>query len=303
MFGGIMKKLTLFIAILSLAVLVYGIVTTKEIRKTFEINEKTGLVINNVNGTVNITGWDKDFVDVVVTKKTTHGSKALDKVDVIMIQEDDIILETKHLSKNPKVTVIYDLKVPKKLLIKNILSSNGSINITNAGDTDIIRTSNGSINIKNCTGKITVSTSNGSITAEDINGSVIAHTSNGRINLDNIDGLTSAVSSNGSIQIFNSLHIGNVRTSNGSIKAHVINIDNDIDINSSNGSITLYLANTLDADIKAKTSNGKIKLHDFPITVNDISKTKISGLIGNGGNLIDLKTSNSNIHIYNDKDI
>ncbi|MDP8269114.1 MAG: DUF4097 family beta strand repeat-containing protein [Candidatus Tenebribacter davisii] len=298
-----MKKLTLFIAILSLAVLVYGIVTTKEIRKTFEINEKTGLVINNVNGTVNITGWDKDFVDVVVTKKTTHGSKALDKVDVIMIQEDDIILETKHLSKNPKVTVIYDLKVPKKLLIKNILSSNGSINITNAGDTDIIRTSNGSINIKNCTGKITVSTSNGSITAEDINGSVIAHTSNGRINLDNIDGLTSAVSSNGSIQIFNSLHIGNVRTSNGSIKAHVINIDNDIDINSSNGSITLYLANTLDADIKAKTSNGKIKLHDFPITVNDISKTKISGLIGNGGNLIDLKTSNSNIHIYNDKDI
>ncbi|MDP8203318.1 MAG: DUF4097 family beta strand repeat-containing protein [Candidatus Tenebribacter mawsonii] len=298
-----MKRITLFLAILSIAVLVYGIVTTKEIRKTFEINDKTGLVINNINGTVNITGWDKNFVDVVVTKKTTHGSKALDKVEVIMIQKDDIILETKHLTKNPKVTVIYEIIVPKKLLIKNIHSSNGSINITNAGDTDIVRTSNGSINIINCTGKITANTSNGSITAEDIKGSVIAHTSNGRIKLDNIDGLTSAVTSNGSIQIFNSLHIGTVRTSNGSIKAHVINMNNDIDINSSNGSITVYLANTLDADIKAKTSNGKIKLHDFPITVNDISKTRISGLIGNGGNLINLKTSNSNIHIYNDKDI
>ncbi len=298
-----MKKLTLFIAILSLAVLVYGIVTTKEIKKTFEINDKTGLVINNINGTVNITGWDKDFVDVVVTKKTTHGSKALDKVDVIMMQEDDIVLETKHLSKNPKVTVIYDLKVPKKLLIKNIRSSNGSINITDAGDTDIIRTSNGSINIRNCTGKITVNTSNGSITAEDINGSVIAHTSNGRIKLENIDGLTSAVTSNGNIQIFNAVNIGNVKTSNGFIKANITKLDNDVDILSSNGSITLYLANTLDADIKATTSNGKIKLHDFPITVNDISKTKISGFIGNGGNLIDLKTSNSTIHIYNDKDI
>ena len=298
-----MKRITLFLAILSIAVLVYGIVTTKEIRKTFEINDKTGLVINNINGTVNITGWDKNFVDVVVTKKTTHGSKALDKVEVIMIQKDDIILKTKHLTKNPKVTVIYEIIVPKKLLIKNIHSSNGSINITNAGDTDIVRTSNGSINIINCTGKITANTSNGSITAEDIKGSVIAHTSNGRIKLDNIDGLTSAVTSNGSIQIFNSLHIGTVRTSNGSIKAHVINMNNDIDINSSNGSITVYLANTLDADIKAKTSNGKIKLHDFPITVNDISKTRISGLIGNGGNLINLKTSNSNIHIYNDKDI
>ncbi|MDP8201516.1 MAG: DUF4097 family beta strand repeat-containing protein [Candidatus Tenebribacter burtonii] len=298
-----MKKITLFLVILSIAVLVYGIVTTKEIKKTFEINDKTGLVIDNINGTVNITGWDKDFVDVVVTKKTTHGSKALDMVDVIMMQKDDIILETKHLTKNPKVTVIYEINVPKKLLLKNIRSSNGSINITDAGDTDIIQTSNGSINIRNCTGKITVNTSNGSITAEDIKGSVIAHTSNGRIRLENITGFVDAITSNGGIQIYNVVSIGNIKTSNGSIKAHIAKMSNDVDIKSSNGSITLYLANSLDADIKASTSNGKIRLHDFTITADNISKSYVSGFIGNGGNLIDLKTSNSNIHIYNDKDI
>jgi len=298
-----MKKITLFLAILSIAVLVYGIVTTKEIRKTFEVSDSTGLVINNSNGSIKITGWDKDFVDVLVTKKTTHGSEMLDNVDIIMMQEDDIVLETKHLTKNPKVTVIYEINVPKKLLLKSIRSSNGSINIKDAGDTDIVRTSNGSINIENCIGKINVNTSNGSITAEDINGSVIAHTSNGRIKLENIYGLASAITSNGSIQIFNSVNIGKVKTSNGSIKAHLINMNNDIDISSSNGSITVYLTKTLDADVKATTSNGKIKLHDFPITVNDISKTRISGLIGNGGNLLELKTSNSNIHIYNDTDI
>ncbi len=105
------------------------------------------------------------------------------------------------------------------------------------------------------------------------------------------------------VQIFNAVNIGTLKTSNGSIKAHIVNMGNDVDIKSSNGSITLYLPKDLDADIKASTSNGRIKLHDFPITVSDISKTKVSGLIGNGGNLLDLKTSNSNIHIYNDKKI
>jgi hypothetical protein len=284
-FGGVMKKITLFLAILSVAVLVYGIVTTKEITKTFEVNDKTGLIIDNLNGSIEISGWDKDFVDVLVTKKTKHGSKALENVDIIMAQKDDITLETKHLKRNPKVTVIYEVHVPKKLLLRNIKSSNGTIKITN------------------CAGKINVNTSNGSITAEDINGSVIAHTSNGRIRLENIDGLTNAVTTNGSIQIFNAVNIGTLKTSNGSIKAHIINMSNDVDIKSSNGSITVYLPNDLDANIRAITSNGRIKLHEFPITVCDVTKTKVLGSIGNGGNLLELKTSNSNIHIYDDTKI
>ena len=298
-----MKKITLFLAILSVAVLVYGIVTTKEITKTFEVNDKTGLIIDNLNGSIEISGWDKDFVDVLVTKKTKHGSKALENVDIIMAQKDDITLETKHLKRNPKVTVIYEVHVPKKLLLRNIKSSNGNITIKDAGKTDIVRTSNGTIKITNCTGKINVNTSNGSITAEDINGSVIAHTSNGRIRLENIDGLTNAVTTNGSIQILNAVNIGTLKTSNGSIKAHIINMSNDVDIKSSNGSITVYLPNDLDANIRAITSNGRIKLHEFPITVCDVTKTKVLGSIGNGGNLLELKTSNSNIHIYNDKKI
>ena len=298
-----MKKVTIFLAILSIAILVYGIVTTKEIRKTFEVNNNTGLIIDNLNGSIKITGWDKAFVDVVVTKKTSHGSETLDNVDIVMIQKKDIIIETKHLSKNPKISVSYELSVPKELLLKSIQSSNGSINIKNAGIVDIVRTSNGSISLEKCGGEINADTSNGSITAEDIDGSVIANTSNGRIKLKNITGVTEANTSNGSIQIYNVAHIGDTKTSNGSIKAHVMNMRNDADISSSNGSITIYLANTLNADLKASTSSGKIKLHDFPIVVNDISKTKISGSIGDGGYLLKLKTSNSNINIYNDTDI
>ena len=109
-----MKKVTIFFAILSIAILVYGIATTKEIRKTFEIDDNTGLIIDNINGSVKITGWDKDFVDVLISKKTSLGSETLDKVDIVMIQKNDITIETKHLNKNPKVSVSYELSVPKE---------------------------------------------------------------------------------------------------------------------------------------------------------------------------------------------
>ena len=298
-----MKKVTIFFAILSVAILIYGIVTTKEIRKTFEINDNTGLIIDNLNGPVKITGWDKDFVDVLIIKKTSRGSEALDKVDIVMIQKNDIIIETKHLSKNPKVSVSYELNVPKELLLKSIKSSNGSISITGAGIVDIVHTSNGSISLEKCEGKINADTSNGSITAENIDGSVIANTSNGRIRLVNITGFADANTSNGSIQIYNVVSIGNAKTSNGSIKAQIAELSNDVDIKSSNGSITLYLANNIDADIEASTSSGKVRLHDFAITADNISKSFVSGIIGNGGNLLKLDTSNANIHIYSDDNI
>ena len=298
-----MIKVTIFLAILSIAVLVYGIVQTIETRKTFEVNEDTGLIIDNINGSVKIIGWDKDFVDVLVTKKTNHGSEMLDKVDIVMTQKEDIIIETKHLIKNPKVTVSYELSVPKNLLLKSIQSSNGSIDIKNTGNVEIVHTSNGSINIEKCKGQIDADTSNGSITVEGIEGSVIANTSNGKIRLENITGFTDAKTSNGSIQIYNAGGIENAKTSNGSIKAQITKMNDDVNINTSNGSIILYLAKSIDADIQASTSNGKIRLHDLSITTDNISKSNISGLISMGGKLLDVNTSNASIHFYNDDQI
>jgi len=298
-----MIKVTLFLAILSIAVLVYGIVQTTETRKTFEVNENTGLIIENINGSVKIIGWDKDHVDVLITKKTNHGSEMLDNVDIVMTQKKDIIIETKHLIKNPKVTVNYELNVPKKLLLKNIQSSNGSINIKDTGNIEIVHTSNGSINIQKCKGQITADTSNGSITIEGVEGSVIANTSNAKIRLENITGFADAKTSNGSIQIYNTGGIENAKTSNGSIKAQITKINDDIHINTSNGSIILYLAKNLDADIQASTSNGRIRLHDLSITTDNISKSDISGLFGLGGQLLDVNTSNASIHFYNDDQI
>jgi len=298
-----MKKITLFLAILSLAVLVYGIVTTKNIQKTFKVNDNTELVVNNINGSVNIKGWDKDYVDVSVTKKSTQGSESLEDVQVTMNLNKVLSIMTKELKKNPKVSVNIEINVPKNLKISNIESSNGSISITEAGETGIVKTSNGSIKLVKCSGMITANSSNGSITAEEILGSVIAQTSNGRINLQNINGYVDAITSNGSIKIFNVVDIGTLKTSNASIKAHVSGLNDDVDIATSNGSITLYVSNELNANLRAKTSNGGIKFNEAILKIEELSKTKLFGQLGDGGNLLNVRTSNSSINIYKDSKI
>ncbi|MCF7793718.1 MAG: DUF4097 domain-containing protein [Candidatus Cloacimonetes bacterium] len=298
-----MKKIIIFLAILSIAVLLYGISQTREINKTFEVTDNTELNLDNINGPINIAGWDKDYIDVTIIKKTTNGDEELEKVEVNFTHEKDLTIETKFLEKNAKVSVSYDLSVPRFIMLKNIHTSNGSISLQDVGVVDQVSTSNGSINLEKCEGKITADTSNGTIKANEINGSVFAYTSNGRIRLENVTGLVDAKTSNGSVKLFNVAAIENAKTSNGSIKAHLASLPTDTNLRTSNGSITVFLSENLNADIKASTSNGKVKLHDYQILASDISKSYVSGSIGNGGNLLRLSTSNASINIYNERDI
>ncbi|MDO9577660.1 MAG: hypothetical protein Q7J16_07220 [Candidatus Cloacimonadales bacterium] len=69
-----MKKVVIFLAILSIAVLLYGISQTDTFRKTIEVGKNTELDLENINGSVKIIGWDKDFVDLTATKTTSKGS-------------------------------------------------------------------------------------------------------------------------------------------------------------------------------------------------------------------------------------
>lgn len=64
-----MKKITLLLAILSIVVLVYGIVTTKDIKKTIRINDKSELILKNMNESV---GNCANLVDLKTLNSNRH---------------------------------------------------------------------------------------------------------------------------------------------------------------------------------------------------------------------------------------
>ena len=64
-----------------------------------------------------------------------------------------------------------------------------------------------------------------------------------------------------------------------------------------NGSIKIYLPEDINADIKARTTNGSINC-DMNITDQfSRSKKKLDAVINDGGTYIYVKTTNGSIHI------
>jgi DUF4097 and DUF4098 domain-containing protein YvlB len=86
------------------------------------------------------------------------------------------------------------------------------------------------------------------------------------------------------------------KTSNGSIDLALPDYKGQqVDLASSNASVTVHLPANLNADIHATTSNGGIS-SDF--NVNGIQgKNRLDGRVGEGGGTIRLSTSNGGIRI------
>lgn len=253
---------------------------TETFHETYSVGAGTPLIVENRNGSVTISVWDKDIVDVVAVKKTHLGGKLSD-VEIQVEAGDTLRIETVYLVKNPRVSVNYTITVPASMPIELARSSNGALELTGtAGDVEA-RTSNGSIKVTQHAGLVDAKTSNGKITLRRIAGAVTADTSNGSVEIVDVAG------------------IQNVETSNGSISAEIVGLTADnARLKTSNGSIKVWLATDMNADLEMKTSNGKITLHDIEVMVSEISKTQLEGRLGTGGPRLEVKTSNGSIEIH-----
>lgn len=129
-----------------------------------------------------------------------------------------------------------------------------------------------------------------------IGGNVEADTSNGDVTIQDVEGLVYADTSNSDILIRNVQGVLEAETSNGSIVTDIPAMPADkVRIKASNGPITLYVSDRVNARIKMKTSNGRILINHPRIPPRTASRKTFEGTIGNGGNLLSVKTSNNTI--------
>jgi DUF4097 and DUF4098 domain-containing protein YvlB len=146
-----------------------------------------------------------------------------------------------------------------------------------------------------------VETSNGGVELNAHNGPAVVYTSNGQIRADEVRGAFEARTSNGSINAtLKDPEPGKpvkLESSNGSITIALETLRGDVRATTSNSSITLKVPPSINAQLKARTSNSSIHT-DFDVNVRGtISKNSIDGTIGSGGPVIDLTTSNGSIRV------
>jgi len=233
------------------------------------------------------------------------------------------------------VTVIYDIKVPKNVSISNVEVQSGSILLEGTSGNTIATTSLGSIHVKNASGFLTATaesgkielegttggaklvtsnagvyvkkadgdlsatTSNGAIEIRESKGDVTLDTSNGRITVTDLQGLVvRARTTNGPIEVLRVSGVQVAETSNGGIKVEVPSIPAEgASIKTANGSIEVFLGCGLNANIEVKTPSGEWSCHTTMI-IGESSTTYMQGVLGTGGSLISIETSNGDIDLW-----
>jgi len=102
-------------------------------------------------------------------------------------------------------------------------------------------------------------------------------------------------SSNGSIRVTDATGPARLRTSNGGIR--VAGLSGGLEAHTSNGGITVRLPEGVDARVSAHTSNAHVT-SDFDVRMQgEIERHRMEGVIGKGGPLLDLSTSNGSIRL------
>lgn len=235
----------------------------QEFHEVFAVEPDMSLSVENRNGSVNIRTWDKDSVDVFALKKTRSGKRQLKKVKIRIEKEEKILIRSDYTNMLARVSVNYEIKVPKDLAVDQVKTANGSVRLTG------------------------------------VKGDANATTSNGKVVLEAVDGHVTATTQNGAIDLTGTAGVVKATTSNGKIRAEVLSIRNSgADFTASNGNIRVYVVDGLDADVEMGTTNGKITVHDLKVETTESARTRIKGKIGQGGPRIYARTTNGNIDLY-----
>ena len=222
--------------------------------------------LSNINGTVSVSTWSREEVEIHAAKSTRYSREQLERVQIeIESSPDSVSVKTVYPKlRNIRVNVEYEVKVPAGVNLERVSSVNGNVDINGPFSNVSASTTNGKVGLRKASGKIHLSTTNGGIEAEEIRGELEAKTVNGSIHLE-INGLTDDM---------------RVTTVNGSVSARFYEIE---DIN---------------ANLSVKTVNGRIT-SDIPVTLKDfrMSRHRLEGQIGAGGPEIYIRTVNGSIRI------
>jgi hypothetical protein len=268
---------------------------------SYPLSAGGSLRLETFNGQVEISGWDKNTIDIDGTKyaSTEYRLKEM-KLDITPAANSVSIRTLPPLDHRGNAGARFTIHVPRKVELSSIVSSNGSIRVESVEGGAHLRTSNGSVHVNGLVGPLEVQTSNGAIEVTDVTGDTTLHSSNGSIRADVKKGRFGASTSNSSITV--RLMEGDsspvrLESSNGHIDL-TMDAVREVKATTSNSSITVHMPSSAGATLDAHTSNSSITC-DFDVNVHsgEISKHRLEGKIGNGGPVLDLGTSNGSIKI------
>jgi hypothetical protein len=126
-------------------------------------------VLENVNGSVQVDGWDRDEVEVSAVKSGTNEARDVQqvKIEVDNSTPGQIAVHTRYpKGEGAEVAVEYHVHVPYRVLLGCVGTVNGSVIVRGVEGGGELRSVNGNIEVSNSSGRFSEKTTNGDIRLE-----------------------------------------------------------------------------------------------------------------------------------------
>jgi DUF4097 and DUF4098 domain-containing protein YvlB len=162
------------------------------------------------------------------------------------------------------------------------------------------RSGDGSVNVEGITGRIDVFTGDGSIHGSRLAGELKLATGDGSIRLSEASGKVDAQTGDGSVDVEGALTGVIVHTGDGTVRLVAIagsDPTDDWSISTGDGSVTLDVPDAFNADLDARTGDGRIAVEDLAVAgvTGKMSKNNLRGQLGSGGRSVRIRTGDGSI--------
>jgi hypothetical protein len=125
--------------------------TTDTFEETYPVTTGTRLNIQNRNGSITMVPVDGDSIVVRAVKRTSYGKSAFDRIRIDVTMGDPFTVVTTVLREPARVSVDYELRIPRFMLVRTADTTNGSIEVTGVKGVMELHSSNGSVTTTNGT--------------------------------------------------------------------------------------------------------------------------------------------------------
>jgi DUF4097 and DUF4098 domain-containing protein YvlB len=214
--------------------------------RTEKLNFGSKLWVKNRNGSIKVTGWNKEEVSLKAEIRDNE-----QRPINLVVQRKGADLDIEAVSEQSKWHLSFEfarspycqmtLSVPQKLL-GHFRTTNGSVSVVNLEGYARCETTNGNVTLKEIQGEVLAETTNGTIDARKLNARIKGGTTNGRILLEDVLGGIKMETTNGSIVARNLDGWGegiSLETTNGSIELELGKATGDLDAGNTHGSLDI----------------------------------------------------------------
>lgn len=156
--------------------------------KTYPLISGGNFVLENVNGSVRVEGWERDEVEVRAVKTSASDPRDLDRVKIdVCSQPGQVAVHTRYpQGQGVEVAVEYVVHVPYRVLLGSVETVNGSVVVRGVEGGGELRSVNGDVDVRDSSGRFSAKTTNGNLhlqlrelldggpmNIETVNGSVV----------------------------------------------------------------------------------------------------------------------------------